>query len=192
MANNSMSRRDRETEEMVSALRRHVGLLEDYTRKVYSEANADYAGELAGKLRLLATKFGSNKPLLIELMKRTEIEPLVTLGGPPLLREPGRPGPGDKITLTEYLELEAVGIRVESGEFVMLNKNQFIRAWAEQTGSSHEDWKMDHALSAILSSPIFIGGVQGALAELKVTTETVLHVAHRFLAELKGKVTNDA
>lgn len=109
---------------MVSALRRHVCLLEDYARKVYSEGNTDYAGEVAGKLRLLATRFGSNKPLLVELMKKTGIEPLVTLGGPPLLREPGRPGPGDKIALTEYLELDAVGIRVESGEFVMLNKNQ--------------------------------------------------------------------
>jgi hypothetical protein len=186
MADNFKSRRDREIEEMLSALRRHVVLLEDYARKVYSEGNADYAGEVAGKLRLLVTKFGSNKPLLIELMKKTEIKPLVTLGGPPILREPGRPAPGDKITLTEYLELEAIGIRVESGEFVMLNKNQFIRAWAEQTGSSHEDWKMDHVLSAILSSPIFIGGIHGALAELKVTTDTVLHVAHRFLTELKG------
>ncbi|MEO7559134.1 MAG: hypothetical protein ABIT23_02620 [Nitrosospira sp.] len=183
MANNSATRRNREIDEMVIALKRHLRVLEEYGRKVYSDGNADYAGEIAGKLRLLVTKFGSNRPLLIELMKKTGIEPLVTLGGPPIIQAPGKPTAGDKINLSEYMNLDAVGIRIESGEFVMLNKNQFVRAWAEQTGASHEDWRMDHALSAILSSPIYIGGVHGALRELKDTTETVLHIAHRFIGE---------
>ena len=77
MASNSTKRRDREIDEMVSALNRHLRVLEEYGRKVYSEGNVDYAGEIAGKLRLLVTKFGSNRPLLIELMKKTGIEPLV-------------------------------------------------------------------------------------------------------------------
>ena len=183
MANNSATRRNREIDEMVIALKRHLRVLEEYGRKVYSDGNADYAGEIAGKLRLLVTKFGSNRPLLIELMKKTGIEPLVTLGGPPIIRAPGKPTAGDKINLSEYMNLDAVGIRIESGEFVMLNKNQFVRAWAEQMGASHEDWRMDHALSAILSSPIYIGGVHDALRELKDTTETVLHIAHRFIGE---------
>ena len=183
MPRDSSAQRDRDIEEMLSALRRHLRLLEQYFHKVYKEGNLDYAGEIAGKLRLVVTEFGSNTPLLIELMKKTGIEPLVTLGGPPIATQPGGPRGGDQISLQEYLGLEAIGIRVTSGEFVMLNKTQFIRAWAEQTGSSHEDWKMDHAISAILASRIYIGGVHSALAELKVTTETVLNIGHRFLSE---------
>lgn len=180
-----MPKQDRPLDEMVNALKRHVRLLEDYIRKVYSGGNGDYAGEIAGKLRLLVTKFGSNTPLLINLMKESGIEPLITIGGPPIRREPGKPAAGDKVSLSEYLQLDAVGIRVPSGEFVMLNKTQFIRAWAEQTGSSHEDWKMDAALSSILASSTYIGGVHGAAAELKATADTVLHVAHKFLQALQ-------
>ena len=69
----------------------------------------------------------------------------------------------------------------------MLNKIQFIRAWAEQTGSSHEDWAMDETLSTILSSQIYLGGLHGAIAELKTTVYTVLHVAYKFIERYKSK-----
>ena len=180
------TKRNREIEEMISALKKHLRVLEDYRRDVFTDGNVDYAGEIAGKLRLLATKFGSNKPLLIKLMRETGIEPKVTLGGPPIKQEPGVPTAGDIISLSEFMKLDAIGIRVESGEFIMLNKIDFVRVWAEQTGSSHEDWSMDNTLSAILSSQVQIGGVQGALAELRSTTDTVLHIANTFIQELEG------
>ena len=68
-----------------------------------------------------------------------------------------------------------------------MNKEQLVRAWAQQTGASHEDWGMDESLSTILDSQIYIGGVQGALTELQTTTETVLHVASEFLMQLAKK-----
>ena len=64
----------------------------------------------------------------------------------------------------------------------MLNKTQFIRAWAEQSGSSHEDWSLDSALATILGAQIYIGGLHGALAELATTTEVVLNIADQFLS----------
>ena len=186
----------RELQEMVVSVKRHLRLLREYAQKAFLEADGDYGGEVAGKLRLLVTRFGSHRPLLLDLMQETGIQPKVTLGGPPVIREPGEPGPGDEITLAEYLELGAIGTRVPNGDFVMLKKTQFIRAWAEQTGSSHEDWEMDPALRAILSFPVYIGSLHGALAELRVTTETVLHIADRFLQVLETSGTesdsNDA
>jgi hypothetical protein len=167
---------------MVQALERHLNLLREYAKKAFVDGNFDYGGEVAGKLRLLVTKFGSNRPLLLDLMAETDIEPLLTLGGPPIERPPGEPRAGDNISLSQYLQLGAIGIRIPNGEFVMLNKTNFIRAWAEQTGSSHEDWSLDPSLETILSSPVYIGGLHGAFAELRVTTETVLHISERFLA----------
>lgn len=123
---------------------------------------------------------------MIRLIAETGIAPSITLGGPPVYRRQGVPAASDQVSLLEYLELDAVGIQLPSGKFVMHNKTQLIRAWAEQTGSSHEDWAMDQSLSAILGNQTYIGGIPATLAELKVTTETVLHVAHRFLNELEG------
>ncbi|MBI2090208.1 MAG: hypothetical protein HYT78_15965 [Deltaproteobacteria bacterium] len=178
--------RSRDLEDLVQALERHLRLLHEYARRAFQDGDFDYGGEVAGKLRLLVTKFGSNRPLLLDLMAETGINPLITLGGPPIEPPPGEPRPGDKISLSLYLQLGAIGIRVPSGEFVMLNKTQLIRAWAEQTGSSHEDWSLDPPLEAILRAPIYIGGLHGAFAELRITTEPVLHVADRFLTEFRS------
>jgi len=180
-------KKSRSIGEMVSALERHVRLLRDYSVRAFDEGNVDFGGEIAGKLRLLVTKFGSNRPLLLDLMAATGIEPLITLGGPPVQRPPGEPSAGDKISLARYLQLPAVGIRVSPDKFVTLSKVQFIRAWAEQTGSSHEDWSLDPALAAVLGAGIYIGGLPAAFAELRVTTDTVIHVAERFLAEHYSK-----
>jgi hypothetical protein len=74
----------------------------------------------------------------------------------------------------------------------MLNKTQFIRAWAEQTGSAHEDWNLDPALKTILGSGIHIGGLHGALAELRGTTQTVLHVADQFLVRFRKQYSKES
>jgi hypothetical protein len=181
------TKRTRSIDEMFTALKQHISLLEDYARKVYAEGNSEYASEIVGKLRLLVTEFGSNKPLLLRLMQSSGIEPKVVLGGPPIQQESGKPTAGDEISLRQYLDLDAIGIRVPSGDFVLLNKVKFIRVWAEQTGSSHEDWTMDETLSSILNSQIYIGGIHGALAELKTTVENVLHVAHMFIEQYEHK-----
>ena len=171
---------------MVAALKRHLRLLRSFAQMAFNEGDSDYGGEVAGKLRLLVTRFRSNRPLLLDLMRETEIEPTVTLGGPPINRQPGEPGPGDEVTLEEYLQMVAIGIRIPSGNFVTLSKSQFIRAWAEQTGSSHEDWTMEPALAEILSLRLHLGGLPVELQELRVTTNTVLQVADRFLHEFEA------
>lgn len=118
-------------------------------------------------------------------MAKTCIAPTITLGGPPIRRPAGEPGPGDTISLERYLQL--VGIRIPSGEFVILNKTQLIRAWAEQSGSSHEDWSLDPALAVILETRIYIGGLHHAFAELATTTRVVLYVADEFLREYRTR-----
>ncbi len=170
---------------MVDALERHVRVLRDYAARAFGEGNLDYGGEVAGKLRLLVSRFRSNCPLLLDLMAHTGIAPMITLGGPPVERPPGEPRAGETISLERYLDLNAIGIRIPSGEFVMLNKTQLVRAWAEQTGSSHEDWSLDPALATILGAGVLIGGLHGALAELATTTDAVTSVAERFLSQYR-------
>jgi hypothetical protein len=187
-----MSQDLRELNEMVSSLERHLRLLRDYASKAFGEGNFDYGGEVAGKLRLLTARFRSNRPLLLDLMTETQIQPLVRLGGPPVNPLPGEPGTGDEISLERYLQLGAIGVRIPTSEFVMLNKTQFIRAWAEQTGSAHEDWNLDPTLKTILGSGIHIGGLHGALAELRATTQTVLHVADQFLVQFRKQYSKES
>jgi hypothetical protein len=163
---------------MVAALRRHVRLLEDFGHRLFDEGNVDYAGEIAGKIRLLAAKFGSNVPLLIRLMRDTGIEVKVVLGGP----EEGR-----EVTLGEFMHLVAVAIRLPAGNLAELTKEDMVRGWAEQVGSCHEDWAMSESLSAVLSSDLYIGGHPAALVELRATCSTVLMTARRFLAEYDAR-----
>ncbi len=187
-----MSREARKLKEMAGALVKHVELLREYAVKCFAEAKSEYGGEVAGKLRLLVARFRSNRPLLLDLMNEVDSGIRITLDGPPIRRPPGEPGPGDRITLEEYLDLGAVGTRIPNGGFVMLTRIQLIRAWAEQTGASHEDWTIDPALRQALDAPVYIMGVQGTIQELRITTNTVLHVSDRFIDELKTKGILDA
>jgi len=98
-------------------------------------------------------------------------------------RESGVPGAGDEVSLSRYMDPTAVGVRVPSGEFVMLTKTQLVQAWSQQTGAAHEDWIMDHALHEILNGGISIGGLPEALAELQVTADAVIHIGEKFLAK---------
>jgi hypothetical protein len=176
--------------EMVARLRAHVRLLEQYAEKAFREENSDYLGEIAGKLRVLVIRSPSNKPLLIRLMEEVgEVKP-PPWDGPPLQEGPQA---GDELSLDKHLQLDAVGVRVPSGEFVMLKKNDFIKIWAEKTGGSHEDWVISEELRMALSGGSYIGGLQAAAAELQVTTNTVLNVAKRFLASIDdGTFTIDS
>lgn len=182
-----MPRETRELKEMARALVKHVGLLREYAVKCFAEGKSEYGGEVAGKLRLLVARFRSNQPLLLDLMNEVDSAIKVTLDGPPIQRTTGEPGPGDRITLEEYLHLGAVGTRIPSGDFVMLSKIQLIRGWAEQTGASHEDWAIDPALRAALDAPVYIMGLQATMQELRITTNTVFNVADQFIDELRAK-----
>jgi hypothetical protein len=180
--------RQRPVEEMVDALRGHTRLLREYAQKL-SEGDTTYGGEIAGKLRLLVTRSRANTPLLLLLMRETGLELKLTMGGPPIPLEPGGPIlAGQQIPLAEYIALPAIGVRVPSGTFEILSKEKLIRAWAEQTGASHEDWAMDETLSSILSMGVFIGGLPGAFAELSITARAVLGIAEQFLEEYHSRL----
>lgn len=85
-ANSSIQR---EIPDLVEALQRHVRLLKEYAVKAFEDANSDYFGEVAGKLRLLLYDGGMNTPLLLKLMDEFSADIRITLGGPPVQTEIG-------------------------------------------------------------------------------------------------------
>jgi hypothetical protein len=58
---------------------------------------------------------------------------------------------------------------------------------SEQKKNIKQNIYLDPALEVILGAPIYIGGLHGAFAELRITTETVLQVADRFLTEFRSR-----
>jgi hypothetical protein len=58
---------NRSLAEGVKALKRHIRLLSEYSKRAFEESDYDYLGEIAGKLRLLVCA-DSGLPLLLELM----------------------------------------------------------------------------------------------------------------------------
>ena len=180
----SYSKVPREIPDIVEALQRHVRLLKDYAVKAFRDVKPDYFGEVAAKLRLLCYEGGMNKPLLLHLMDTFESDIRLTLGGPPTQTELGHPGPGDQITLREYLTLEAAGVQTPSKGFVMLTKKELISNWANQHGAAHEDWELEETLFSLLRAGIYVGSLPMIAKELEVTTEAVLSVANQFLNTL--------
>ena len=181
-----MAKVPRETPDLLRALRRHVRLLREYSVRAFQQDDHDYLGEVATKLRLLVYERGRNIPLLLALMDESGLDVPITLGGPPVQPLPGQPGPGDQVSLREYLNCTAFGIRTRSRGFVLLTKKELIGTWAAQHGAAHEDWELDEEFALALDSNIFIGQLPAVAAELRVTTDTVLNVAERFLS-MRGK-----
>ena len=62
-----------------------------------------------------------------------------------------------------------------------MSKHDLIGIWAQENGSAHEDWTLEEPYSVAKSSGLFIGGRSALAAELKTTTETVLHIAEQCL-----------
>ena len=172
----------RSVADLVETLRRHVRLLTEFCVRAFEQGEHDYFGEIAAKLRLLVYEHGRNRPLLLALMDEFELDIPITLGGPPIERLPGKPGSGDQVSLREFLELDAYGVRTEHRGFVMLTKKQLISVWAQQHGAAHEDWELDEEFILGRDSGLFLGGVPALALELKVTTKAVLYVANQFLA----------
>ena len=162
---------------MVIALRRHLKILKENYSKVYNDRDPDYAGEIAAQLRILATGFRSNTPLLIELMDRTgiEIRVMAEIGPQDYDREKG-------MTLTEYMDILAVGLRISTGEFVEISRTNLVRSWAEKLGGAHEDWEIPEGFATVVSTNLHIGGTQAALGALRVIAETVINVGEHFLS----------
>ena len=178
-----MTRVPRDLSDLVGQLRSHVKLLKEYYVRAFHDGDLDYMGEIAGKLRLLTSSRGRNKPLLSRLMKILGVEVLVTLDGPPIKR-PGVPGPGDQITIEQFLGLFAFGFRSRSGDWVELTKADLIEDWAAQHGSAHEDWEFTEPFATAMKPILIAFGLPQHAHELRATAKAVIHVAETFLAQL--------
>ncbi|TAK51236.1 MAG: hypothetical protein EPO25_17270 [Gammaproteobacteria bacterium] len=98
---------------------------------------------------------------------------MATLDGPPIRRRHGEPGPGDQLTLDEFFDRQAVGIRTAAG-FVTLTKRQLIRAWCEQLGGAHEDWAVEESLANAVNMQLPIAELRPTVMELQNCTDTAL------------------
>jgi hypothetical protein len=170
---------------MTEQLARQLALLEEYSLKAFGEHDEKYLPEVATKLRVLLVRTAKNKPLLLEVAKQLNFEPMVTLDGPPVVPPPGEPGPGDTISLDAFFDRLAIVITTTSGP-VTLSKRQLIRAWCEQLGGAHEDWSVDESLVNAIQAPIRIFGVQPTVIELRNCAKTALHHGNK-LIELSKK-----
>jgi hypothetical protein len=180
----------REIPELIEALQRHTRLLREFARHAFQGQDNDYLGEVAGKLRLLVHERKDIKPLLLGLMDEFGLDVPIMLDGPPISRPPGHSGPwyGDQISLRDYLDLTAYGIRTSSQGFVELTKKKLIATWAEKHGSAHEDWTLTEEFVTARDSGLFLGNLPALATELQITTRTVLYIAEKFLGMLTDEL----
>jgi hypothetical protein len=166
--------------DLVAALRRHVELLRVYAHYAFQERNELFLGEVAGKLRMLVAEHGrSQRPLLLDLMDELDADVRFKLDLPPV-RDPDY---DKEITLRHYMARKGLGIATASG-LRMLSHSEFVREWANQYGTAHEAWRVtEHFLNA-RHAGMYIGGEAANVATLRRITNTVLHVADSFLAEV--------
>jgi hypothetical protein len=177
----------RPLKDLVAALRRHVELLRVYAHHAFQEGDGLFLGEVAGKLRMLVTEHGQ-RPLLLDLMDELGADVRIKLNMPPQLQDPDR---DKEITLRHYMGRTAVGIATGSG-FRMLSHSQLVREWANQYGTAHEAWSVtEHFLNAH-NAGVFIAGKAANVAALQCITNTVLHVADRFLAHVTDEAVETA
>jgi hypothetical protein len=174
--------------DLIAALRRHIDLLRVYAHHAFQEGNELFLGEVACKLRMLVAEHGrSQRPLLLDLMDALGADVRFKLDLPPV-QDPDR---DKEITLRHYMERTAVGTATGSG-FRMLSHSEFVREWANQYGTAHEAWRVtEHFLNA-RHAGVFVGGEAANVATLRKITNTVLHVANRFLAEVTDEAVEAA
>lgn len=172
----------RQQADLLLALKKHISLLKEYYQRAFQENNINYYGEIAGKLRLLVYEKGQ-RGLLTSLMEETGINIPIVLGGPPIKKIDNEPGAGDEVSLKEYLGLLAYAVRTPHG-LISVTKIDLIKMWAQQDGSAHEDWKHDEEYVSAKEMELFIGNRHALAVELKITTETVLFVAEKFMEKI--------
>ena len=191
-----MVRIPRNDYELLTTLQDQIKLLRKYHVEAFQKGDFAYLGEIAGKLRMLVYEGGRNKPLLLSLMDKFQIEIPFVLHGPhgpifPGQISTGQPKEGDIISLRQFLELTAYWRDSPTKGAINLSKKELIAKWAQQDGAAHQDHELDEVYDTSRSSGIYIGGLPGNAAEFKVTTETILLVAEKFLKELKNKNSYD-
>ena len=123
---------------------------------------------MAGKLRVLVINAGQNKALLLNLMDEYQYEGKFV---PTFYKK--------EITLEEYMEGAAA---YRKDEYLFSNK-KVVRAVAEQTGASHEDWSISKELNQIRNEKI-LAGEPTATSLIRPIVNTVLFIATGFFLHL--------
>lgn len=99
---------------MVERLRVNVDLLDSYIKRVL-KGERQYAGEAAGKCRLLILKTGANKPLLLSLARLTGHGLRVETGAlPPGMSWEEGIGGGEMIEVDRWLDMMAGAFQTPS------------------------------------------------------------------------------
>jgi len=151
-----------------------------------------YLGEIAGKLRLLVINEGSNKALLLKLMNKFDDEILITLKGPPRKPYTSKYKNGDKISVQEFLNLEATyndeAEKRKNNEIEIITKRDLIKKWSQQFGSAHQDWTIDEDFHKFLKPQFYVCGIPLQGLELKATAKVILGVCEQFLSKHKQEL----
>jgi hypothetical protein len=174
--------------DLIAALRRHVKLLRICAHHAFQEREELFLSEVAGKLRMLVAEHGrSQRPLLLDLMDELGVDVRFKLNLPPAQD----PDYDEEITLRRYMGRTALGIATGSG-FRMLSHSEFVRDWANQYGTAHEAWRVTERFLNAHNAGLYIGGETANVATLRLITDTVLHVADRFLTEVTDEAVKAA
>jgi hypothetical protein len=174
----------RELPELVQTLTDEVAKLWHFSKLAFEEGKDEYLGEVAGKLRVLVCETRTNRPLLIGLMDEFGIDLGITVDGPPGWELAPGISAGDQVRFREWLDMVAFVCQTSEGQ-AQITKRQIILAWAQQTGSAHQDWALDEELVHFRRDDLITIGSRGpSVYWLRKITETVAQVADGVLERL--------
>ena len=176
VSNKEFPKVSRTKEEMLLRLKAHLRRLQVYIKEFKETNNNDVLGEIAGKLRLLVwgNKKGRNKPLLLQLAKKYDIELLLEFDIPPK--------PVEK-HINVYLGEIVHHFRFE-GELFEYSVMDLIGLWSNQSGAAHEDWQIHYKFHVLLNSAkngIFLNGYQATQYLLVTHATTIFQYGIKFL-----------
>lgn len=166
-------RTGRPLSEMVDALERQTLLLQEFCQRAFAEGDLTYLAEIANKLRLLAVRSKNNEPLLLRVMEEHNLDLKIPVGPGPIESAP-------RISIEQFLAQPAGAVRIPfpDGEFVSYTNGQLIRAWAEQLGGAHEDWRMEDAFRTLLALPAFVGSRAARPAGVAAVSGVPITLSH--------------
>lgn len=159
-----VKRVERSKKELFERLISHLEILIELSDKAFYEYEHEkYFGDIAGKLRVLVIQRGRNKPLLLKLMDEFQYERKFE-------------HQFDMATLRTFMYAPSLGST--SGEEKYSYTHEIIvRYLAEQMGSAHEDWEIDHRLHH------YIYEVGARVNDSSWMFDTMRAIVNRVLAE---------
>lgn len=174
-----MSKIHREKAELIDALKKHLRLLKEYYERAFVKGDADFYGEIACKIRLLAIKGRSNKPLLIKLQNITGQNMKIAIN---------KPSGSVQMTLSEYMNSFGCVIRNSDDQLMEFAKKDVIAIYAEQIGGCHEDWAIKDELFQMINSNIYINENPVVISLIGAVCRTILYTGEEFLKTISKEI----